>query len=336
MDAQLQYEYNNTTQDLEGAPLTVPEMYLNLFRDLSWSNAKNYEVSDKDGHVMGVLADIHIQSNKTGKICITGAANTWKLRNAFRKFHAYREHMFNEAGVTKSERGPYGRTLRPYLDKGMAYGKTYFALTLDPVWVNEFAGASPTLPMNNTSFYSMNNAGNTPVGPNRGDWIYTRFATVAPTVAGGTSSDDADEWNIHILEDSISDGSNTWSSVGMISAYNQDRMEVAVPDAASTIAPLNPLASLRNSGNTAVGEILDIAEDLELEEPPYDRADAGDSVKRQTLAFGQILASTTTGMTTLRNVFIPAGLCSIAFSDGPATADILVDVNAVVRCKDVA
>lgn len=76
MDAQLQYVYNNETQVFENNPVTVPEMYLNLFRDLSWSNAKNYEVSDKDGHVMGVLCDIHFQSNKTGKICITGAANT--------------------------------------------------------------------------------------------------------------------------------------------------------------------------------------------------------------------------------------------------------------------
>ena len=324
MDAQLQYVYNNETQTFEGNSVTVPEMYLNIFRDLSWSN------------VMGVLCDIHFQSNKTGKICITGAANSWKLRNAFRKFHAYREHMFSEAGVTKSERGPYGRTLRPYLDQGMARGESFFALTLDPVWVGTFAGITSQLPMDDTSFYSMNNLGNVPSGPNRGEWLYTRFATVAPVLAGGTSASDADEWNIHILEDSLSTGSNTWSSVGMISSYNQDRMEVAVPDAASTIAPLNPLASLRNSGNTAVGEILDIAEDLELEEPPYDRADAGDSVKRQTLAFGQILASTTTGMTTMRNVFIPAGLCSIAFSGGKATADILIDVNAIVRCKDVA
>jgi len=308
-------------------------MYLNIFRDLAWSNSKNYEVSDSDGHVMGVLADIHVQSNDTGKLCVVGAANTWKLRNAFRKFHAYREHMFSEAGISKKERGPYGKTLRPYLDSAMFQGKSVLALTLDPLWINTFGGPN-SIPLDNAQPYSMVH--------NRGEWNYTNFATVAPVLAGGTSADDADEWTIHILGDTL--GSHTgYQSVGMINAYNQDRMEIQVPDAVSTITPLNPLASLRDSGNTAVGEIVDIAEELELEEPPYDRTDGGDSIQRQLLAMGQITTSTTTGMTTLRNVFIPAGLCSISFASVDALgvvknakADILIDVNAIVRCKDVA
>ena len=46
------------------------------------------------------------------------APNTWRMRNAFRKFHAYRELMFENAGVSKEERGRYGHTMRPYLNAG--------------------------------------------------------------------------------------------------------------------------------------------------------------------------------------------------------------------------
>ena len=90
--------------------------YFNLTRDLSWMNSKNHEHSDRDGHVLGYICNVKIHSNTINSLGLATAPNSWKMRNAFRKWHAYRDMMFTEAGVTESEKGRYGKTIRPYLD----------------------------------------------------------------------------------------------------------------------------------------------------------------------------------------------------------------------------
>ena len=96
--------------------------YINLARDLSALNSKNEEVTTRDGHVYAYICNITVHSDTTGTYSIVASPNTWKMRNAFRKWHAYRDMMFDEAGVEGEEKGRYGKTIRPYLDASMKSG----------------------------------------------------------------------------------------------------------------------------------------------------------------------------------------------------------------------
>ena len=102
--------------------LAAGTQYLNLVRDLSWMNSKNHEHTDRDGHVLGYLVNLKIHGDTPNGLSFAVAPNTWKMRNAFRKWHAYRNMMLEEAGVTEAEKGRYGKTIRPYLDQNMPGG----------------------------------------------------------------------------------------------------------------------------------------------------------------------------------------------------------------------
>ena len=123
----------------------------NIARDLSWMNSKNEEVSSRDGDVMGYLCDIHVVSDASALLSLTSAPNTWKMRNSFKKWHAYREMMFKEAGVTASEQGRYGKTIRPYLNN------SYKGLTLRTPFLNGNSGAGAGV-------------------ATLGEWTYTKIA----------------------------------------------------------------------------------------------------------------------------------------------------------------
>ena len=122
------------------------QVYLNLMRDLSRTNSKNYEVTTRDGHVKGLLVNLRISAVNVGdpatpvtaKLTAYGAPNSWKMRNSFRKFHAYRELMFEHSGITEDEKGRYGKTMRPYLDSGHHNGGT----ELVPITINSDGSGS--------------------------------------------------------------------------------------------------------------------------------------------------------------------------------------------------
>ena len=99
--------------------LSSGNQYLNLTRDLSWMNSKNHEHTDRDGHVVGYICNVKVHGRQTNLVQLGGAPNSWKMRNSFRKWHAYRNMMLDDAGVTEEEKGRYGKTIRPYLDTGM-------------------------------------------------------------------------------------------------------------------------------------------------------------------------------------------------------------------------
>ena len=103
--------------------------------------------------------------------------------------------------------------------------------------------------------------------------------------------------------------SGDFRSVGMIHSYNLDRMEVVTPTIDDAISgPSNPLAMLRQTGNQAGGEVIDIAQEQETEEPPYDQADNGDSIQTIYAGFG---GSTSEFPTVRFQCFAPAGLLRV-------------------------
>lgn len=239
-------------------------------RDMSWLNSKGHEYSSRDGHVKGVLCDITFRAGREVTGTLVGVPNTWKMRNAFRKFHFLRDAMFRKAGVTRGERGTYGHTIRPYMDLKHAENAVLNYNTTEsiPYDVN----------------MTMTEVGGGPVDltydqMTGGIWSRSDFVAAEATAATGS---DVDTWSVHICDEHNS-VSSPWSTVGMLQAYNQDRMTEVTPNASETIdGPENPLALLSSQSVTG-GEVAAVAEDDELLAPPYDIADGGDSIRNKYL-----------------------------------------------------
>ena len=301
--------------------------YHNIARDLSWMNSRNHEHSDRDGHVLGYICNIKIHSSVTNSIGFSVAPNTWKMRNAFRKWHAYRDMMFEEAGVSDSEKGRYGKTIRPYLDQSMKSGTIK-----DPIgW--DISGTPPAQTQ---------------------EWTYTQIAASPGfgTAAAGTNTGDiVDVYDLNICgPNQVSSTTpdteaDYYSSVGMIHSYNQDRQEQPLFDLADSSQFIagqnNPLALLRQGGSVSGGEVMDIVEDQEREAPPYDITDNGVSTRLAAADIMQINPGFdgTNSVPVMRQttMFVPAGLLKIAAADDTdANAAILIEVVDIVRCKDMA
>jgi hypothetical protein len=280
---------------------TNQSVYFNLTRDASAVESKNYEHTTRDGHV---IVNYEIVGAENQLFTMITAPNSWKMRNSFRKFHAYRNLMFENAGVTKEERGRYGKTMRPYLSD--CHRKAEIAY--DPETPSTLVIGQPSVVTCSTSS-----------AMKKGEWTYSELATVPLyTEQGPLISQSllpvADEFDLTICNANVvgtpeGKTSGVYDSVGMIHSYNIDRMEVVTPDVGTTVSgPENPLAALIASGNQAAGEILEITTDLELEKPPYDLDDNGDSIAQVITHFAKV--PTTVGV--IRGqLFVPAGILQI-------------------------
>ena len=300
--------------------LASGSQYFNLARDLSWMNSKNHEHSDRDGHVVGYICNVKIHGSVANSISLGGAPNTWKMRNAFRKWHAYRDMMFTDAGATESEKGRYGHTIRPYLDASMKAG-----IIKDPVGWDLTAQTQ--------------------------EWSYTGIAAApgfGPEAAGTDSGKIVDLYDLNICgvnqvdTTSPNTGAQYFSSVGMIHSYNQDRQEVVTPtlDSQTVEGQNNPLALFKQGGSVSGGEVMSIIEDQELEAPPYDITDNGFSTSLGIYDIMQINpgydGSASVPVLRSAQVFVPAGILKIIAGAVDSTASILIDVVGTVLCKDMA
>lgn len=296
--------------------------YYNIAKDLAALNARNEEITDRQGNLYGYWCKIQTASAANDSLFLSYCPNTWKVRNSFRKFHFARESMFRDAGVTKREMGKYGRTLRPYF-------------SVDHISAGD------------ESLYLWDPGSLTTASAAGGEWTYSTLAS-APTMVDDENMEDVslapvDEWSLTILDSHATqatsgEGVKTWSSVAMVQAYNQDRME-EIPDATGDSAIVsfnNPLASLRTQTLTT-GEILEIATDQQLEAPPYDILDTGDST--EACWDYMLVGGTTAGATAaIRNwglYFFPAGIISL--TNGVTNSNALeIEVIGKELCKDVA
>ena len=159
---------------------TTTTAFVNLNRDLSALNSKNMEHTTRDGHVKGYMCNVALVGSNNQQFTFITAPNTWKMRNAFRKFHAYRDLMFANAGVTKEERGRYGHTIRPYLN-----GQHFDA-------ANALSSNKVLTPHSDLGAYDM------------GEWTHSLFATVPLYEQGAKMGEStlyvADEWPVTILD----------------------------------------------------------------------------------------------------------------------------------------
>ena len=264
--------------------------WYNVARDLSRVNSKNEEVTDREGHVFGYLCNVTLEGTGPAKISVVAAPNSWKMRNAVRKTHFLREHMFSESGVTKSEKGKYGQTIRMHLQTNMVDATAY----------KEAQFSFPQGSIASTAF-------------DVGEWTYSRLAS-SPSfdqrpITDNTTLPLVDTYDIAICGQNIETTeptlAKTFDTIGMIHSYNLDRME-QVPDATaatSLVNPNNPFAMLK-SQSVSGGEIVNIASDQELEEPPYDVADDGHSIYPLIKKVTQV---NSTESTRKFQIFQPAG-----------------------------
>ena len=304
---------------LSYSQLASGTQYFNLARDLSWMNSKNHEHTDRDGHVLGYLINFKVHGSVSNTITLGCAPNSWKMRNSFRKWHAYRDMMFSEAGVSESEKGRYGKTIRPYLDDTMKAGTIK-----DPVGWD--------------------------LATQTQEWSYTQIAAAPGFDQSATGTEGAaivDVYDLNICGQNQVDvtttlGTEYYTAVGMIHSYNQDRQEVVTPtiDSQTIEGHNNPLALLRQGGGTSGGEVMDIVQDQELEAPPYDITDNGAST---LIAISDIMQINpgydgTSSVPVLKSttLFVPAGLLKIYTTAADASAGILIEVLGQVLCKDMA
>jgi hypothetical protein len=271
---------------------------------------------------LGYICNVKIHSDTTAGMTFYTAPNSWKMRNAFRKWHAYRNLMFSNAGVTEAEKGRYGKTIRPYLDASMKGG----TIMVPAGW--DVSGTPPVQTQ---------------------EWTYTEIAAApgfSEGVVGTEGAAAVDVYELHICgknqSTATTSGTEYYSSVGMIHSYNQDRQEVVTPtlDSQTIEGHNNPLALLKQGGAVSGGEVMEIVEDQELEAPPYDITDDGFSTTLVAQDIMQINpgydGSGSVPVQKSTQIFVPAGLLYLSTTAAASNAVMLIDVVGIVRCKDMA
>ncbi len=117
MEGRLSYKEQGF--DATNATSDTTTSYVNLARDLSASNRKNFEQTTRKGvplvyHCkLTVYRDFITDRIGIQNATVVGTApKNWVFRNGAVKLHAGREKMFRNAGIKKSDRGRYDKTIR--------------------------------------------------------------------------------------------------------------------------------------------------------------------------------------------------------------------------------
>ncbi len=111
--------YASTTR--KGVPLVYRTMIKVMQQDQA---GKQVGVNADSGGNASVETDDEIPGNAdfSTTLRVVGCQNNWVMRNAAVKFHAAREKMFRDAGVTRKQRGAYSHEIRYAYD---AYNDTW-------------------------------------------------------------------------------------------------------------------------------------------------------------------------------------------------------------------
>jgi len=231
--------YNDTgfaSETAENAHATTT--YLNLPRDLSLANRKNFTMTSKKGvplvyHCKATVllppqddADVLLHS------LISTAQKNWVTRNASVKFHYAREKMFKNAGIKRSERGRYDSTTRLVYDSS---SQTWL--------VPSFTTASATYTTGGSEW------DNTKISIREEDSLVP--ALFGPVINEGSSY--------------------TATTFNIQNAYLNSRRKVEIDDMTSdeSSAELSIIRSMFNIGDFRHEELSEIADDNQ-DQPPYD------------------------------------------------------------------
>jgi len=109
--------YATTDFDQASGLTDASESYVNIPRDLSMTNRKGFAMTSSKGvplvyHCRVTFFRPPSATNIDTYIAVGGAQSNWVTRNASVKLHHAREAMYRNAGIKKSDRSRYDKTLR--------------------------------------------------------------------------------------------------------------------------------------------------------------------------------------------------------------------------------
>lgn len=228
--------YNATGFDASNDIIDTDTHYINLARDLSALNRKGMEQTTRKGVPLVYHCKLTIYRNFTDRLNSSlfvspyVAASNWVTRNGAVKLHAAREAMFKNAGIKKSDRGRYDKTIR--------YGWDSHAQT----W------ATPVFSDGSFTHTDM------------GEWDLSKFAIdqdaeLVPTLYGPTLNEGA---------------ASTGNSFNMMTAYLNSRRKPETDDATSghEVADHSIIRSMFNVEDERDDELQIIADDNQ-DQTPY-------------------------------------------------------------------
>ncbi len=237
MEGKLNYKL--TGFDATSATTDADTAYINLARDLSASNRKGFEHTTRKGVPLVYHCKMTVyrtfgtdRANSSVAVLPSFAQSNWVTRNGAVKLHAAREAMFKNAGIKKSDRGRYDKTIR--------YGITAHNQT----W--------------SVPIYTDGNATYTDMG----EWDLSKIAIdqdteLVPTLFGPDFDETA---------------ATTGNSFNMMNAYLNSRRKIDLDDlpASHGAADHSILRSMFNVEDATDDELQVIADDNQ-DLPPYDQ-----------------------------------------------------------------
>ena len=276
-----QKAHHQTTED--GKPLVYDML-------LTFSTLPSSEVDAPDKEA---LAAIEIKT----------VPENWQTRNACRQAHFLREEQREEAGVSKSSIGRYGKTMRFNMDPSM------FAVA--------YSSGVPATGPSVQRLYALKDAYTTAttVGAFTGGiWDYTQLAQFTEDPVSGVTSGDPFYLNVCGTHSATAPGPYTY--IGVLLAYNQRRQTVRDD---STLTPGGDTQFIDSDSPFFRIPIQDVGEDSyveitldEQDNPPYDRSISSGSTSDRLLAQPQEFIQLT-AQNTLNSVRIQAPLGLVEF-----------------------
>ena len=231
---------------------------LNLPKLMSGINRKTFHNVDEQGNAQLYTIAVSAHGVNTEGL-VWSAPNTYYTRKAVKAWHQARVKMFKRAGISMKSLTPYARTLRPYLDVNHENGTT---TELD----TETAVSGGIVP------------------PSTGEWTYSSAAVTVPMEESANvdtrARDMVDTYRFTLMGDHVAESGEATSgavsdqdsfvSVGMIYGWLTSFSNKSDSAEAADMIDFddNPLRQLL-SDSVSSEEALEIAEDVELEDPPF-------------------------------------------------------------------
>jgi len=318
MEGRLEYQISTIAHD----------SYIDVCRGLSAVQSKGYGSTTKSGDLLTYVCDFEFITTGSTELTIYTAKENWVTKNAFKKWHALRDFMFKESGISKKERGRYAGIIRPAFDPIHSAFYNNGGYNLKP-FEEEFSAAGGGTP----DSWVWDPATTMTLG----DWGGAGGATDIPTQIvvetnpdSPDTSSETDQFALHICGPHVNNLTGVtsvdqnWDSVGIIASYMADRAHpTAEPDDPVDFRA-NPLALLKGRSESSY-ETVGIADAQSTLTPPYDTGTFGDMMNPVLAGF---LVTTASGQQITRayGVRIPAGVCMLTAS---ATCDFTVRVRRI-------
>lgn len=296
---------------------------LNMPKLMSGINRRTFHNVDEQGNAQLYTLAISAQGIDAEGV-VWSAPNTYYTRKAVKAWHRARVKMFKRAGISMKSLTPYARTLRPYLDVNHENGTTTELDTetsvsggIVPSSVGEwnYSSAAVTVPAEEAS---------------QGDGVDVRVLDLVDTYRWTIMGDNV----VEATDDSNSNApadQDSWVSVGMIYSWLSSFANRS--DSAETTDMTdfddNPLRQLL-SDSISSEEVLEIAEDIEKEDPPWDR----DGSYYQT-AYNYEFVSSTQQQGNSKIIQVPCGLLNVTLENAHSETDAVALNIEVLDIQDM-